>query len=200
MGTGRPQVAADFASRAIALDRFDETSHEILIRGLSAAGSRDEAVAALERCKRVFLAELGCEPSEAVTNALLEQPPPARTVTGSVAARAQLDLGRSAIRAGAIDSGIDSLRTAAAAAEAAGDQALVAESLLALAYALIHAVRGRDGEAASLLHHALDVAGRTGEETIAADCLRELGYVEMLVGSYDRALARSIEREDRGDR
>lgn len=189
LGTGRPQVAADFAARAIALDPFDEASHEMLIRGLAAAGSPDKANDALERCRRTFLEQLGVEPGDAVKNAVHEARPLTHTVTGSGAARAQLDLGRSAIRAGAIDTGLESLRAAVAAADEVEDQPLLAESLLALAHALIHSVRGRDGEASTMLHRALDLATHNGFAAIAAECLRELGYVEMLVGSYDRALA-----------
>ena len=189
LGTGRPQVAADFAARAVALDPFDEGSHEMLIRGLAAAGSPDKANDALERCRRTFLEGLGVEPGEAVRNAVREERPLTHSVTGSVAGRAQLDLGRSAIRAGAIDTGLDSLRASVTAAEGVEDELLLAESLLALAYALIHSVRGRDGEASTLLHRALDLATRNGLNAIAGECLRELGYVEMLVGSYDRALA-----------
>lgn len=193
LGIGKPQVAADFAARAIALDPFDEGSHEMLIRGLAAGGSLDKANDALERCRKTFLEHLGVEPGAGVRNAVHEERPPTQSVTGSVAGRAQLDLGRSAIRAGAIDTGLDSLRAAVAAAEGAEDQPLLAESLLALAYALIHSVRGRDGEASALLHRVLDLATRNRLDAMAAECLRELGYVEMLVGSYDRALA-SLER------
>lgn len=189
LGTGRPQVATDFAARAIALDPFDEGSHELLIRGLAAAGAPDKANEALERCRRTFVEQLGIEPGDAVRKAIAVEHPPSRAVTGSVAARAQLDLGRAAIRAGAIDTGLESLRSAVAAAEQADDQPLLSESLLALAYALIHSVRGRDGEATTLLHRALDLATRNDLAAIAAECLRELGYVEMLIGSYDRALA-----------
>jgi DNA-binding SARP family transcriptional activator len=189
LGMGRPQVGADFAARAIALDPFDESSHELLIRGLVAAGSPDKANEALQRCRRTFLEQLGVEPGDAIKNALSIELPRTAQASGSAAARAQLDLGRSAIRAGAIDTGLESLRAAVGAAEGADDGPLLSESLLALAYALIHSVRGRDGEATTLLHRARDLASRHDLPAIAAECLRELGYVEMLVGSYDRALA-----------
>lgn len=190
LGSGRLDSAADFAARAIALDPFDEASHEMLIRAYAAAGLDDKANDALGRCTWTFREELGLEPGAAVRNAVSrDQAAPAVAVRGAAAARAQLDLGRSAIKAGAIQTGIDSLRTAVDAAEDSGDEPLLAASLLALAYALIHSVRGRDGEASSLLHRALGLADANDISALAAECLRELGYIEMLVGSYDRALS-----------
>ena len=194
LGGGTPDMAADFAARAIALDPFDEGSHELLIRAFASAGLHEKASAALARCTRLFREELQLEPGAAVKSAVSEgrsQVKPA--VTGPAAARAQLDLGRSAIKAGATATGIDSLRAAAGAAEDSGDQRLLAECLLALGHALIHSVRGRDGEASSLLHRGLSIAEGEGMRSLVSECLRELGYVEMLVGSYDRALA-SLQR------
>jgi len=188
LGTGRPELAADLASRAILIDPFNEASHEMLIRSFVAADLRDKATEALERCTKLFREELDCEPGTAVKQALSEVRLPARAEMGTASARAQLDLGRSAIKAGAVDTGIESLRTAVAAAEESADEVLLSEALFALAYALIHAVRGRDGEASALLHRALGLAKRNDLSATAAECRRELGYVEMLVGSYDRAL------------
>lgn len=188
LGTGRPEMAADLALRAILIDPFNEASHEMLIRAFAAAGLRDKATEALERCTNLFREELGCEPGDAIKGALREVRPLARAVMGTASARAQLELGRSAIKAGAVDTGIESLRTAVAAAEGSADEILLSEALFALAYALIHAVRGQDGEASALLHRALGLAERNDLPVTAAECRRELGYVEMLVGCYDRAL------------
>lgn len=188
LGTGRPELAADFATRAIGLDPFDEASHELLIRAFAAGGFHDEAMEAVQRCTDIFREELGCEPGAAIKNALTEVRTPVPASMGTASARAQLELGRSAIKAGAVDTGIESLRTAVRVAEESSDQSLLSESLFALAYALIHAVRGRDGEASSFLHRALELAESHGISATAAECRRELGYVDMLVGSYDRAL------------
>lgn len=70
LGTGRPTMAADFASRAVALDPYDEGSHEMLIRALAAAGSGDKAKEALRRCARIFREELQREPGAAVKAAV----------------------------------------------------------------------------------------------------------------------------------
>ncbi len=190
LGTGRPDMATDLASRALAIDRFDEGAHELLIRSLAVAGLREKAQLALDRCTQLFKEDLQVELSPTLKAAVNEDAAP-RVASGSQgrSASAQLELGRSAINAGAIETGIESLRGAVWAAEQGSDEALLAECLLALAYSLIHSVRGRDGEASALLHHALGLAQANSMSRVAAECLRELGYVEMLVGSYDRAMA-----------
>jgi len=60
-------------------------------------------------------------------------------------------------------------------------------ALMALGSALVHSVRGRDGEGAGVRHEAIGVADRTGAPESAAQAHRELGYVELLRGRYDRA-------------
>lgn len=188
LGTGRPEMAVDLAVRAIGMDQFDEGSHELLIRALMATGRTAEATEVFERCTKLFREELGQEPAPALREALADVYRPLRPVTRPVSARAQLDLGRSAIKAGAVDTGIESLRAAVGAAEGSADEVLLAETLLALAHALIHSVRGRDGEASALLHRALELAERNDVPPIVAECRRELGYIQMLVGGYERAL------------
>ena len=79
---------------------------------------------------------------------------------GPAAARAQLEAGQAAIKAGAVDAGLQCLRRAVVDARDAGDAALQASALVALGSALIHAVRGRDEEAAASLHEALAVGMR----------------------------------------
>jgi tetratricopeptide (TPR) repeat protein len=59
---------------------------------------------------------------------------------------------------------------------------------MALGSALVHSVRGRDGEGAGVLHEAIAAAERIGAAEAAAQAHRELGYVELLRGRYDRAL------------
>jgi tetratricopeptide (TPR) repeat protein len=60
-------------------------------------------------------------------------------------------------------------------------------ALLALGSALVHGVRGRDGEGAGVLHQAIEASDQTRPDPEAAKAHRELGYVEMLRGRYDRA-------------
>ncbi|HSL97529.1 MAG TPA: hypothetical protein VK831_03060, partial [Candidatus Deferrimicrobiaceae bacterium] len=73
------------------------------------------------------------------------------------------------------------------AAQLAGDRGLLARVLAALGAALVHGVRGHDGEAARHLHEAASLAGESGDLETVARAERELGYVEMLRGRYDRA-------------
>lgn len=188
LGTGRPELAAGYATRAIGMDPFDEASHGLLVRAYAASGLPDKAMDAVKRCTRIFREELGCEPGVAVREALTEVRTRSHAVMGPASVKAQLDLGRSAIKAGAVDTGIESLRMAVGGAEESSDEIVLAESLLALAHALIHSVRGRDGEASALLHRSLEIAERNEMATVAAGCCLELGYVEMLAGSYERAL------------
>jgi tetratricopeptide (TPR) repeat protein len=109
-------------------------------------------------------------------------------VTGAAAARGQVEIGRAAIAAGALDTGLESLRRACAAAEGCGDDYLHARAQLALGSALVHGMRAY-GEAALALHRAVEVATRIGANAIAATCHRELGFVDVQAGRRDRAEA-----------
>lgn len=75
---------------------------------------------------------------------------------------ALLAIGEAAIRAGALDAGLQCLRRAVADARGAGDRELQATALVALGYALVHTARRRDEEAAAALHEAISIAKRPG--------------------------------------
>lgn len=92
-----------------------------------------------------------------------------------------------ALDAGAVDAAISLLRQAVADSHDLDDGPLQVQSLVALGSALVHSVRGRDGEGAGVLHEAIGVADRIGAPESAAQAHRELGYVELLRGRYDRA-------------
>jgi tetratricopeptide (TPR) repeat protein len=64
--------------------------------------------------------------------------------------------------------------------------ALKAEALFGLGSGLVHAARGRDEEAAAALHECIPLAKEAGLAPVAAGAYRELGYVEMLRGRYER--------------
>jgi tetratricopeptide (TPR) repeat protein len=140
------------------------------------------------RCTELFWRELGIEPSPALAAATqtATASPTAGPVQGRAAARAQLEAGEAAIKAGAVDAGLQCLRRAVVDARGAGDPALQAGALVALGSALVHAVRGRDEEAAASLHEALAV-GTHPDLAPTAAASRELGYIELLRGRYDRA-------------
>src|SRR5688500_2384574 len=87
--------------------------------------------------------------------------------SGRAAAASQLDAGRAAIAAGAVQAGVDCLRRARADAASCGDPALQARALVALGGALVHAVRGRDEEGAAVLHEAIRLATEAGDRETA---------------------------------
>ncbi len=88
-------------------------------------------------------------------------------VSGRAAVASQLEAGRAAIAAGAVQAGIDCLRRACADAAACADPALQGQALAALGGALVHAVRGRDEEGAAVLHEAVRLATRAGDRPTA---------------------------------
>lgn len=189
LASGDADKAIALAQRLVELDPLDENFQSLLIRSLAAAGHRDEALEQLSACIELFRRELGVDPGVGVKSAV-DAPagsPTLSAATGRPAARAQLDAGRAAIDAGAVEAGLQCLRRAAAEAHACGDLELKAEALFRLGSALVHAARGRDEEAAAALHESIALAEAAGVSGIAASAHRELGYVEMLRGRYERA-------------
>lgn len=183
--------AAELAARLVALDPFDENHRVLLVRSLAAAGDGIEAARQVARCRELFLEELGVEPGPALEEAAqtLAARPVGGPTLGRHGVRAQLEAGDAAIGAGAVDAGLQCLRRALVDARALGDPALVARALVVLGTALVHSARGRDEEAGSALHEALALADAHDLPGDAAAAARELGYVEMLRGRYDRAFA-----------
>jgi DNA-binding SARP family transcriptional activator len=189
LGAGDPRAAADLAARLVQVNPFDENFQTLLVRSLAASGDGLAAARQVIRCTELFRRELGAEPSPALAAAAqtISASPTAAPLSGRAAARAQLEAGEAAIRAGAVDAGLQCLRRAVVDARGAGDRALQAGALVALGSALVHAARGRDEEAAASLHEALAVAAHPDLASSAAAASRELGYVEFLRGRYDRA-------------
>ena len=189
LGAGDARAAADLAARLVQLNALDENFQTLLVRSLAASGDGLAAARQVMRCTELFRRELGIEPSPALAAATqtAAASPTAGPLTGPAAARAQFEAGQAAIRAGAVDAGLQCLRRAVVDARGAGDPALQTGALVALGSALVHAVRGRDEEAAASLHEALAVGTRADLASSAAAASRELGYVELLRGRYDRA-------------
>lgn len=191
LAAGRSEQAIDLAARLVAMDPFEESAQELLIRALAASGDRAAAARQVAACVELFRRELGVEPGPAVY-AAAEATGVTATVTavsGRAAAQAQLDAGEAAIGAGALDAGLECLRRAAAEAHACGDLELKARSLLALGSALAHAARGRAEEASAALHEAVAVARRAGRPHLAGQAHRELAWIEVLRARYPQALA-----------
>lgn len=188
IAAGAPEESVQLARRLVELDPLDEASHALLIRSLAASGDRAAAQSHLDSTRALLMKELGVEPGPDVVNAVNAQLASSESsLGGSSSARAQLDAGRTAVAAGAVDAGLESLRRAAAEAESINESSLEAEALFALGSSLIHAPRGRDMEGSVVLHRAIEVASAAGLANVVAGAQRELGYVEMLAARYDRA-------------
>jgi DNA-binding SARP family transcriptional activator len=196
LAAGRPDRAVELATRLVALDPFDEGHHELLVRGLARSGDHTGALAQVAACRRLFQAELGCEPSPAVLQAAWSGPAGdgEGAVGDRIAARNHLEAGEAAMAAGALEHGLKCLRQARVESEACGDRVLHARALLALGTALVHAVRGRDEEGAAVLHEALAAAETASHRETLLAALRELAYTDIQAGrraSVERRLARA---------
>jgi DNA-binding SARP family transcriptional activator len=175
--------AISLAREAVSRDPLDEARHVLLVRALAEAGqvaaARDQVLAA----ERLLAAELGRPSSASLRSAARTRADqPALGVTPRAAASSSLTAGKAALKAGAVDAGIECLRRAVVAAESAGDPDLHSSTLLSLGSALVHAVRGHDDEGSVLLHQALVVARDRGESHVVARALAELGYVDAVAG------------------
>jgi DNA-binding SARP family transcriptional activator len=192
LASGRAADAVSLAARLVELNPLDESYQGLLIRSLASAGDRDAARHQLRACVELFRRELGIKPGVELMSAV-EVASGSHTVAavrGRTAARAQLEAGEAAIGAGAVESGLQCLRSAVAEAHACGDLETKVQSLVALGSSLIHAVRSRDEEGAVALHEAISLAETTGQSSLAAAAHRELGYIELLRGRYERAEGR----------
>jgi len=183
LASGAALDAAALASRALALDEFDESAHELLVRCLARAGEAGAARHQANACEVLFRRELGRAPDSRVRRAADDQGlDEALAVGDRAAAIGQLEAGRAAVAAGAVEPGIACLRQACEEARGVGEPALLARVLAALGEALVHAIRGRDEEGAAVLHEALVLAEAAGERETEAKVCRELGFVEVQAG------------------
>jgi DNA-binding SARP family transcriptional activator len=183
LAVGRPLDGAALASRAVALNRFEDGAHELLVRCLARAGEVGAAREHADACELLFRRELGRAPDPGVRRAAEEHDAQSSPAAGDrAAALGQLDAGRAAVAAGAVEPGVACLRQACAEARGVGDQALLARTLAALGAELVHSVRGGDEEGAAMLHDALALAEASGDREVACKVCRELGYVATQAG------------------
>jgi DNA-binding SARP family transcriptional activator len=198
LASGQAREALAYASRTVARNPLEEGNHELLVRSLVASGDRAAALRQVAVCEDTLRRELGVEASAALRDAAAAPPGPpgGRPASGRAAVTSQLDAGRAAIAAGAVEAGIDCLRRACADAAAQPDPALQASALAALGGALVHAIRGRDEEGAVVLHEAVRLATRAGDGQTAVTAYRELGFVEVQAGRRGTAEAWLARAED----
>jgi len=191
LAAGRPGEAVPYAAAVVARNQFDEGNHELLVRALAMSGDRAAAERQVAVCEDLMRREVGVEATAAVRDAAgaSSASPSTLPLSGRAAAVSQLEAGRAAIVAGAVDAGLQCLRRAVAEAARHGDAALRGRALAALGGALVHALRGRDEEGAVVLHEAIEQATRAGDRATAVLAHRELGFVEVQAGR--RATAES---------
>lgn len=181
--------ATEFATRLVSLNPYDENAHVVLARCLGARGNAEAARQQVEKAAELFRSELGIDPSPAFRAAALSGMVGEPQATSAASVLAQLEAGDSAVAAGAWQAGLESLRGAAAGTRSVRDEHLRARVLVSLGSALVHAARGLDEEGAACLHEASSVALDIGDLHLAATARRELAYVELLRGRYERARA-----------
>lgn len=187
LATGDAEAASEPAGRAVALDPLDEGAQELFLRTLVAAGHPARAAVHLSSCEALFAREgLVCSP--ALRSAAL--PPAVASPAGlraGVVATSLLRAGKAALDAGSADAGVETLRRAAEEAERARDPLVLADVLGALGSALVHAVRGFDGEGAVVLNRALAAARSAGSQRLTAEISRELAFVDVQAGRHASA-------------
>lgn len=187
LSRGDVMGAAELAERVLALDPFDENAAVVLVRSLREAGRVGEALTVADTTAERLRNELGVEPSSMLWSAAHASPGGTTRIGGRTAIEAQLDAGEAALAAGVPDAGLDALREALGGARAIAEPDLLARCLTALGSALIHAIRGSDQDGLALLHRAIPLASSAGLSGVSAQAHRELGYVDMLRGRYERA-------------
>ena len=198
-----PDRAADHATQLVGINPFDENYQTLLVRSLSLTGDTAAADRQAAACAELFRTELGVEPTPALW-AAAEQPAPSIGLFGHAATIAQIEAGESAVAAGAVGSGLDTLRRAIAAARRSHHRDLLARALVSLGSSLVHAARGTDEEGAAALHEGIALAEHLGDPVLAAVAWREIGWVEFLRARYERAdkalrTAAGLATDDQGE-
>lgn len=190
-------TAIALARRAIVLDPFDDSGHEVLVSLLVAEGARADAEAHVRLVERRYRDDLGIDMPHVIRRGLDRVPVAGPGVSTPATAEALLEVARSRAESGDYHGAIDVSRRAAISA--ASWPGLEAQALLLLGGILVHSVRGRDSEAVGLLQRALRLSLSAGDEVAAAEAERELAYIGLLAASYGAAeglLHRSIARSE----
>ncbi len=187
MSRGELSAAIDHAARVAAMCPYDENHHVLLIRLYRLSGDEDRAARQYAACRETFQRELRVEPSLALEQAMREAVPGQETVASETTIDALVESGAAAVSAGAVMAGVQSLRTAARFADAAGAGRLSVSSRQLLGETLIHSLGGLDEEGVAMLHEANETAIDHGLNDAIAQARAELGYVDYLRARYDRA-------------
>jgi tetratricopeptide (TPR) repeat protein len=198
MSQGDIDRAIGLAARVTEMNPLDENHHALLIRLYRFVGDNERAAMQFAACAEILDREFGTGPGPAVAEALQQtrqrHPVPAvREVANPAAVSALIEAGSAAVAAGAIQPGVQSLRTATRQADDAGAAPLRVAARIALAEALVHSLRGFDEEGLTALYEADCIAAQEGLAESLAQIRAEIGYVDFLRGRYDRAEVRLTE-------
>lgn len=185
LARGAPEAAAKYAFRLVRLNPYDENHHVLLVRSLSILGDHEAAVRQVELCTDLFRRELGVEPSPVLRTAAAARPAEGGPGDARATIVARLEAGEAAVAAGALETGLGTLRQAVSGSRRIEDRRLLARSLVALGSALVHAARGTDEEGAAALYEAASLAEEMGDGSLGATARRELAWVEFLRARYD---------------
>jgi DNA-binding SARP family transcriptional activator len=190
LARGELETATRHAAELVRLNAFEENAHVLLVRCLSAAGDHRGAARRVEACTALFRRELGVDPSPALRVAAeaTDVTVTAR-VSGTAAVHAQLEAGEAALAAGAVETGVQRMRSAVAAARRMEDREALATALVSLGASLVHSARGTDEEGAAALHEGTALGEELGRGDIAATGWREISWVQFLRAEYERAEA-----------
>lgn len=196
LARGDTAGAARYASALVRLSPYDENAHVLLVRCLRAAGDSAAAERQVEACTELFRSDLGIDPTGALLDAIAEaEQPTVQRVAGATAVLAQLEAGHAALGAGAVETGVQRMRAAVAAARKLDEPEILARALIALGGALVHSARGTDIEGAAALHEGTKLAEEAGRPDVAATGWREISWVQFLRAHYERA-EQSVARAD----
>lgn len=190
LASGDAEGAIATGVKLVSLDPLNEEHQAVLIRCYAASGDRGAAFRQASAYSELCKAELGVEPGPAIISAMQVGPisVAGSPITGPPAVRAQLQAGRAAVKAGALEAGLECLRRAVAEVDGCGDLELKAEALVALGSALAHGGRERHGEGAVCLHAALETARQVGSPSVVASSQLELAWIDFMAARYERAI------------
>ncbi|MPZ67961.1 MAG: hypothetical protein GEU71_00330 [Actinobacteria bacterium] len=186
-----PDSALRLVRRALTVDPFSDEIHELAVAVHIARGDRGEAARYIEHVDALYRKELGVPPPGTISRPLERpvEPTGSPLVSLDIGARTLLETSEARFTAGDYEGAVSVARRAAAHAAESGDGQLEARALVALARVLIHSVRGHDREAVGLLGRASELGIRLGDDKIASDTEREIGYVALLEARYGTAEA-----------
>ena len=124
MSRGDEQLAINYAIRASAMNPLDENHQALLIRLYRLTGDDVAAEQQFAACTELFQGELGVEPGPPVHAAMRETRDHGTAVNDPASVAAIVEAGSAAVAAGAVEAGVQSLRTAVRLADDANETTL----------------------------------------------------------------------------